>query len=92
MLQHYSKNWIIISQYHSTIELPHLYCYSDILIVAKAKCNDMGNNMGDIGNDIGDMDDIDNDMDGILLMAIYRDIVEIHDIDIVHSDTSITIR
>ena len=74
-------------------------CYSDILIVAKAKGNDMGNDMGDIGNnivdmgnDIGDMGDMDNDMDGILLMAIYRDIVEIHDIDIVHGDTSITIR
>ena len=44
--------------------------YSDILSVAKAKANDMGNNMGDIniyigikGNDIGDMD---NDMDCIL--------------------------
>ena len=59
----------------------------------------MGNDMGDIGNDIVDMGDdighmgnMDNDMDAILLMAIYRNIVEIHDIDIVHGDTSITIR
>ena len=45
--------------------------------------------MGDMGNDIGDMD---NDMDGILLLAIYPNIVEIHDIEILHGDTSITIR
>ena len=50
--------------------------------------DDMGNDIGDIGNAIGDMD---NDMDGILLMAIYRDILEIHDIDIVQGDTSITV-
>ena len=74
-------------------------CYSDTLIVAKAKVKDMGNDMGDVGNDkvdisndIGDLGDNDNDMDGILFMAIYCDIFEIHDIDIVHVDTPITIR
>ena len=29
-------------------------CYSDILSVEKAKCNNMGNDMGDMDNDIGD--------------------------------------
>jgi len=50
-------------------------CYSDIVIVANAKGNDMGKDMGDIGNDIVDIgNDIGNmgDMDSILLMAIYR--------------------
>ena len=48
--------------------------------------------MGDMGNNVGDMGDTVNDMDGILPKAIYCDIVEIHDTDIVHGDTSITIR
>ena len=49
---------------------------------------DMGNDIGDIGNYIGDTV---NDMDGILPKAIYCNIVEICDTDIVHGDTSITI-
>ena len=54
------------------------------LIYSKAKGNYMGNDIGDMGNMV-------NDIDSILPRAIYRDMVEIHDIDIVHSDTSITI-
>ena len=46
--------------------------------MAKAKDNDMGNDIGDMG--------------GILPKAIYCDITEIHDTHIVHGDTSITIR
>ena len=60
----------------------------------------MGNDVGDMGHDmdndigdmIGDMGDMGNDRDLILPMVIYRDIVEIQDIDIVHGDTSIMIR
>ena len=37
-------------------------CYCDILSVAKAKGNDMGNDMGDMGNDIGDIGDMGDDM------------------------------
>ena len=48
--------------------------------------------MGDMGNDIGDMADMDNNMEVILPREICRDIVEIRDIDIMHGDTSITIR
>ena len=50
-------------------------CYSDILSVAKAKGNDMGNDMGDMGNGIGNIGDTVNDMGGILPGAIYHDIV-----------------
>ena len=50
-------------------------CYSDILSVAKAKGNDIGNDMGDMGNDIGDISDMVDDMGGILPGAIYHDIV-----------------
>ena len=73
-------------------------CYCDILSVAKAKGNDMGNDMGNMvndmdnmGNDIGDMGNMVNDMDGILPKAIHCKIAEIRDTDIVHGDTSITI-
>ena len=65
---------------------------SDILSVAKAKSNDMGNNMGDMGNYIGDMSDMVSDMDDVLPWTIYCDIVEIHNTDIVLGDTSIMIR
>ena len=64
-------------------------------LLFKAMGNDMGdigNDIVDMGNDICDIGDMGNDMDGILLMAIYRDIIEICDIDIVHGDTSITIQ
>ena len=69
----------------------HTYWY-DILSVVKAKDNKMGNDIGDMGNNIGDMGNTVNDMDGILPMAIYCDIIEICDTDIVHCDTSIMIQ
>ena len=69
----------------------YTYWY-DILSVAKAKGNNIGDMGSDIGKDVGDMGDTVNDMDGILSKAIYCNIVEIRDTDIVHGDTSIVIR
>ena len=47
--KHYSK----LSNNKSTSS--RTYCYSDILRLAKAKCNDMGSDMDDIGNDIANV-------------------------------------
>ena len=78
---------------HEVIETPciQLLCGKNRILcamalsVAKAKGNDMGNDMGYMG-------DMVNGMGGILPWAIYHDIVEIGYTDIVHGDTLITIR
>ena len=54
-------------------------CYSDILSVAKAKGNDMGNNMGDMGNG----------MEGIYCQGLYIVDIVRHDNDILCSPTSV---